>query len=255
MNKKLHALKYVALDAIAAVVTWALFFIYRKSYVEPAKFGYDISISFDQNFYYALAVIPLFWLWLYFITGTYKNIYRKSRLKEFGQTFLISIIGTLILFFVVILDDEIASYKQYYKSYFTLFTYHFSITVIFRLILTTYTGIRIKNRKIGFYTLIIGANQNAVDLYKEITNQKHSSGNRLVGFTHVNDESEKFMLSDFLPHLGNCVNLRTTIETNQIEEVIIAVESSEHKSLGNIITVLEGLPVIIKIIPDMYDIL
>lgn len=255
MNKKLHALKYVVLDVIAAMISWTLFFIYRKSYVEPAKFGYDISVSFDQNFYYAIAVIPLFWLMLYTITGTYKNIYRKSRLKEFGQTFLISIIGTLILFFIVILDDEIASYKQYYKSYFALFSYHFLLTVIFRLILTTYTGNRIKNRKIGFNTLIIGANQNAVDLYREITNQKHSSGNRLIGFTHVNDESEKFMLSDFLPHLGNCVNLRTTIETNQIEEVIIAVESSEHKSLGNIITVLEGLPVIIKIIPDMYDIL
>ena len=255
MNRKLHALKYIALDVLAAITGWSLFFIYRKSIVEPIKYGYDITVSFDKNFYLALGVIPVFWLIMYTITGTYKNIYRKSRLREFGQTFLISVIGTLILFFVVILDDEIATYKQYYNSYFMLLTYHFGLTALFRFILTTYTGIRIKNRKIGFNTLIIGANQNAVDLYHEITNQKHSSGNKLVGFTHVNDESEKFLLSDHLPHLGNCINLRTTIEDNQIEEVIIAVESSEHKSLGNIITVLEGLPVIIKIIPDMYDIL
>lgn len=255
MNKKLHVLKYVFLDVAAALIAWTLFFIYRKSYVEPLKYGYDITVSFDNNFYIALAVIPVFWLIMYTITGTYKNIYRKSRLREFGQTFLISIIGTLILFFVVILDDEIATYKQYYKSYFTLLSYHFTITALFRFILTTYTGVRIKNRKIGFNTLIIGANQNAVDLYKEIEGQIHSTGNKLVGFTHVNDENEKFMLSDHLPHLGNCINLRKTVEEYQIEEVIIAVESSEHKSLGKIITILEGLPVIIKIIPDMYDIL
>ena len=36
---------------------------------------------------------------------------------------------------------------------------------------------------------------------------------------------------------------------------MIAVESSEHNSLGTIITELEGLKVVINVIPDMYDIL
>lgn len=255
MNKALHTLKYILIDVLSAGISWALFFVFRKLYIEPVKFGYDIDVVFDHNFYLALLLIPLFWVGLYTLTGTYKNIYRKSRLREFGQTFLTSLVGSLILFFVVILDDQIASYTQYYKSYFTLFLTHFFLTETFRFILTTYTGNRIKNREIGFYTLIIGSNQNALELYHELTNQKHSAGNTIVGFTHVNEANEISKLADFLPHLGNCVDLRNTIEENKIEEVIIAIESSEHKSLGNIITVLEGLPVIIKIIPDMYDIL
>lgn len=255
MNKTLHSIKYIFLDVLAAVTAWTLFFIFRKTYIEPIKFGYEIDVVFDNTFYLALLLIPLFWIGLYTLTGTYKNIYRKSRLREFGQTFLISLVGSFILFFVIILDDEIASYTQYYKSYLVLFLTHFFITETFRFILTTHTGNRIKNREIGFNTLIIGSNQNALELFHELNNQKHSSGNTIVGFTHVNEANEIFKLADFLPHLGNCVNLRRTIEENKIEEVIIAIESSEHKSLGNIITVLEGLPVIIKIIPDMYDIL
>lgn len=255
MNKKLHTLKYIFIDVLSAIISWALFFIFRKIYIEPIKFGYDIDVVFDDNFYLAIFLIPLFWIGLYTLSGTYKNIYRKSRLREFGQTFLTSLIGSFILFFVIILDDEIASYTQYYKSFFTLFLTHFLLTETFRFILTTYTGNRIKNREIGFNTLIIGSNQNALELFHELNNQKHSSGNTIIGFTHVNEANEIFKLADFLPHLGNCVNLRRTIEENKIEEVIIAIESSEHKSLGNIITVLEGLPVIIKIIPDMYDIL
>lgn len=255
MNKKLHTLKYIFIDVLSAIISWSLFFVFRKIYIEPIKFGYDIDIVFDDKFYLALIFIPLFWISLYTLTGTYKNIYRKSRLREFGQTFLTSLIGSFILFFVIILDDEIASYTQYYKSFFTLFLTHFLLTETFRFILTTYTGNRIKNREIGFNTLIIGSNQKALELYHELSNQKHSSGNTIIGFTHVNEANEIFKLADFLPHLGNCVNLRRTIEENKIEEVIIAIESSEHKSLGNIITVLEGLPVIIKIIPDMYDIL
>lgn len=255
MNKKLHTIKYILLDVIAAITAWSLFFVYRKSTIEPIKYGYDITIAFDKNFYLALVAIPVSWVLLYAATGAYKNIYRKSRLKEFGQTLLLSVIGTLILFFVVLLDDEIATYKQYYSSYCTLLGYHFGLTAVFRFVLTTHTGKRIKKREIGFNTLIIGANVKALELYKEISGQVHSSGNKLVGFTHVNEDNDTFLLSDFLPHLGNCVNLRTTIEEHQIEEVIIAVESSEHQSLGRIITVLEGLPVIIKVIPDMYDIL
>ncbi len=254
MNKKLQVLKYLTLDLIAAAIAWTLFFVFRKKYLEPLKFGYEIPVDFDTNFYYALVLIPLYWLLLYFLVGTYNNIYRKSRLKEFGQTLLISLIGTLILFFVLLLDDEVASYTQYYKSYFTLFALHFFFTELFRLMLTTYTGKCIKNRKIGFNTLIIGSNENALALYQELEGQKYSTGNKLVGFTHV-QKDDNYLLDDYLPHLGNCVNLRTTIENNNIEEVIIAIESSEHDSLGNIITELEGLNVVIKIIPDMYDIL
>ncbi len=255
MNKTLHTLKYISIDILAAILSWIIFFVYRKEYIEPEKYGYDVELVFDKKFYFALVLIPLFWITLYAISGMYKNIYRKSRLKEFGQTFLISLIGSLILFFILVLDDEIASYKQYYKLYFTLFFYQFAITEVFRFLLTTHTGNRIKNRKIGFNTLIIGSNQKALDLFLEINRQKHSSGNIIVGFTHVNEANEIFKLADCLPHLGNCVDLRNTIANNKIEEVIIAIESSEHKSLGNIITVLEGLPVIIKIIPDIYDIL
>lgn len=254
MNKKLQVFKYILLDVVSAAFAWVLFFVFRKIYLEPLKYGYEIPLNFDDNFYYALVLIPIYWVFLYFVVGTYKNIYRKSRLKEFGQTLLISLIGTLILFFVLLLDDEVASYTQYYKSYFTLFGLHFLFTELLRLVLTTYTGKCIKKRKIGFNTLIIGSNEKAVELYKELEGQKHSSGNKLIGFTHV-VKDESYLLEEFLPHLGNCVGLRNTIETNDIEEVIIAVESSEHNSLGTIITQLEGLDVMIKIIPDMYDIL
>jgi exopolysaccharide biosynthesis polyprenyl glycosylphosphotransferase len=254
MNKRLQILKYITLDFIAAAIVWTLFFVFRKTYLEPIKFGYEVPISFDENFYYALILIPIYWVFIYFIIGAYNNIYRKSRLREFGQTLLISLIGTLILFFALLLDDEVASYTQYYKSYFVLFFLQFTITEFFRFVLTTYTGVRIKNRKIGFNTLIIGSNENALELYKELNDQKYSTGNKLVGFTHVK-KAKSYLLDNYLPHFGNCIDLRTTINDNKIEEVIIAVESSEHDSLGSILTELEGLKIIIKVIPDMYDIL
>ncbi|MBK7964259.1 MAG: hypothetical protein IPK10_02335 [Bacteroidetes bacterium] len=57
------------------------------------------------------------------------------------------------------------------------------------------------------------------------------------------------------PHLGGIEDLTQIIDADKIEEVIIAIESSEHEFIGRIINELEDKDVIIKIIPDMYDIL
>ena len=57
------------------------------------------------------------------------------------------------------------------------------------------------------------------------------------------------------PCLGNINNIKTSIREKEVEEVIIAIESSEHDNLGKIIGELEETPASIKIIPDMYDIL
>ena len=254
MNKKLQILKYIFFDVLAAAIVWTVFYVFRKKYIESIKFGYDIPVDFDENFCYALIAIPAYWVFLYFIVGVYKNIYRKSRLKEFGQTFIISLIGTLILFFVLLLDDEIASYKEYYKSYIVLFSLQFFTTEFFRFILTTLAGIRIKNRKIGFNTLIIGSDEKALELVTEINAQKYSTGNKLIGFACVTDK-ENHLLGEHLNYLGSCFGLKEIVENHAVEEVIIAVESSEHNKLANIINELEGLSVIIKISPDMYDIL
>lgn len=98
MSRRGYTILSICFDAIAAAAAWALFFVYRKSVIETEKFGYDVFML-DQKFYLGILVIPSFWLLLYWVTGTYRNVLRKSRLKEFGQTLGISLIGVLVIFF------------------------------------------------------------------------------------------------------------------------------------------------------------
>jgi exopolysaccharide biosynthesis polyprenyl glycosylphosphotransferase len=254
MNKTKQKLKYLVADFFAASIAWALFYIYRKVYIETVKFGYTIPLHLDQKFYFGVFVIPFLWLTLYTFTGTYNNIYRKARLKELGQTFYLSFIGVLVIFFTLLLDDVIVNYKSYYQIFFTLFFLQFGITALFRFILTSTTGQKIKSRKIGFKSLLVGSNQNALKLFQEMETQPISQGNKFMGFIHVDNNNGK-LLGPLLPHFGGIRDLRTTIIGKDIEEVIIAIESSEHENIGNILNELEDIDVIIKIIPDMYDIL
>jgi exopolysaccharide biosynthesis polyprenyl glycosylphosphotransferase len=254
VNKRIQVLKYILADYLSAASAWGLFFYYRKQYIESEKFGYLPNFDADNTFWTGILLLPLAWVVMYAFTGAYTDIYRKSRLREFGQTFYLSAIGTLVIFFALLLDDTIVSYKSYYNTILTLFGLHFSITAVVRFILTTYTGRRIKSRKIGFNTLLIGSNQKALNLYREMDQAFPSQGNKFIGFIHV-DHNNGHLLKGVLPHLGSMNDLRKVIEEFRIEEVIIAIESSEHESIGKIINILEDVKVLVKIIPDMYDIL
>jgi len=254
MHKNLQVLRYLVFDIVAAIASWTLFYIYRKIYIEPIKFGYKIPVEFDSKFYLALVFIPAFWVTIYYISGQYTNIYRKSRLLELGRTIMASIAGVTVIFFLLLLNDWIPDYRKYYNLYFTLLALHFGFTYLFRLILTTRTIHRIHQRVIGFNTLIIGANDKAVRLVEDLRSQTRPAGNKIIGFLTV-DERESYPLEEFAPNLGSYRNLQKVINDNDVEEIIIALESSEHQLLSKILTLLENRTHTVWGIPDLFDIL
>ena len=254
MNKKLQVFKYVAADLLSAFLAWSLFFYSRKINIDNQTSHLKEQILIDNNLYLGLILIPLFWLMLYLLIGTYSKIYRKSRLRELGQTLLITIIGVILIFFAILLDDDVKSYKDYYLSFLNLLIFQFSITFIFRLILTSITAYKIHHKIIGFNTIIVGSDKNAIAIFNEIEGQPKSSGNKFIGFVHVKNNGE-YLLHEFLPHLGHYKSILSIIQKHQVEEIIIAIEPTEHKTINKILTEINGANVVIKVIPDMQDIL
>lgn len=244
---------YAFSDYVMAATAWALFFLFRKS-----TEGLPVSAGLlaDENFYLGIILIPLAWVLFYSIFDGYKDLYRLSRLKVFARTFFLSLIGVLFLFFTLILDDFVKEYTGYYESFFTLFGLQFGLTVIVRMIILTKTSKRLKKGLVTYNTLLIGGDQNAVELYNDVSSLKYGLGNKFIGFIDSNGQSKK-VLSGFLPRLGKIEDLSNIIKEKQIEEVIIAIETSEHNRLKEILDILFdfGENVLVKIIPDMYDIL
>ncbi len=254
MNQKKQLLKYLFSDLISAGASWTLFFIFRKIFIESKKFGYRVPVEFDHAFFLGLALLPLAWLLFYFVTGYYKEVFRKSRLSELGQTIGTTFIGVLIIFFALILDDTVKSYTNYYLSFLVLFGLHFFLTYVPRVIFTTISAHRIHNRIIGFPTLLIGSGKQAEELYEGMENQPRSTGNLFVGFISVS-KNDKYLMDKHITHLGTLADLQKVLLNKKVEEVIIAIESSEHELLKKIINRLEYRRITIKVIPDMYDIL
>ena len=77
---------------------------------------------------------------------------------------------------------------------------------------------------------------------------------KFVGFVSVHNNI-RFLVEKNLQHLGTHNELTKIIDEHGVEEVIIASESSEHGKLEEIINILEGTNVTVKMIPDTYDII
>lgn len=247
MNSRLLTFLLVVLDWMSALIAWSFFYYLRKTNIENVEF------TVNSAFYIGIAALPIAWIFLYMLQGTYQDVRRLYRLKTLVLTFSATLIGSIGIFFIFLLDDEIIGYRQYYSSVFLLFGVHFTITFVPRLILVSYVVKQIHKRKSGFKTLIVGGSDKAVDIFKEINELPKGSGHQFIGFININGIDK--LLKDDLPYLGHIDDVENVLRENDIEEVIIALESVEHDRLKNIISRLEGGDVRIKILPDMYDIL
>jgi exopolysaccharide biosynthesis polyprenyl glycosylphosphotransferase len=254
MNKKLRTLKYILFDFLTAMFAWGFFFFYRKKGFYTSNQEYFDAVFYDPKFYYSIIIIPIFWLLLYTIIGSYRSIFRRSRIREMGQILLATFIGVTIIFFLFILDDVIISYRDYYKYYIYLFLVHFLLTASVRFILTMQTNKRIHKGLLSFNTLLVGSNGNALKVYSEITGQPVSSGNKFVGYIRISGESDDLM-KEVIPCLGTIDKLQQIVDENNIEELIIAIDPAQHPVIEKILLESHNLRVRIKIMPDYKDIL
>ena len=253
-QKRLLPYFYGFIDWILSAVSWTLFYYFRKTYEVPnvntwQRFGLAFH---DSSFWVALAIIPVGWLILYGITGAYQSVYSKSRVKELSNTFFITLLGVAVLFFVVILDDQILTYKMYYQSLFTLFMLQFGLIYLGRIFITSIVKLRIHTGRIWFNTLIVGGGDNAVSIFEEISGQQKPTGQRFVGFVSV-DGKEDAKISALLPCLGTVEQLVDIINAHDVEEVIIAIERSEKECMNVILPVMDKTRAEIEIIPEMQD--
>ncbi|MBK9732177.1 MAG: sugar transferase [Chitinophagaceae bacterium] len=245
--------RYVVTDYIMAVLSWALFFIVRKLCIDHYAVAQFPQFLNDPKFIQGMIIIPAGWVAIYYLTGTYTSIYLKSRVGEMTRTFFVTIAGVILLFFSVLIDDQVQGYRDYYSSVIILFIIHFVLTLLGRIVVLNAGKRQMLKGIVYFPTIFIGGNKRAIEVYNEINGKAKSQGYHFIGFIDTNGNGNG--LSTFLPKLGALSSLEEMIRTHSVKQVIVAIESSEHHQLKEILNQLADKNVIIKIVPDMYDIL
>ena len=241
MKKELYI--RIFCDIITAGLSWMIFFYYRKIYIEIIPF--EPSTTFVLG---TLGVI-LLWMAIYVLYGNYIDVRRISRINEFARTIIQTLIGTLIIFFFLIIDDieNYRSYTYYYHAILSILIIHFTITFFARLILANAMINKIQSNKYGFKTIIIGNNRKVKQMLSKLKN----TGNIVLGY--VTDEKTEEDIK--IPKLGNLNDLNKILEKSQIEEAILGFNKKELKDNYFIINELLYHDIIVKLPPKTTDIL
>lgn len=230
-----------------AAIAWLLFYFIRKYFLHQ-----DFSV--DPKFYTGLFLVPAGWLLLFYLLGSYQNIYHKSRVTELLYTLGISLVGCLFIFFLFLLDDTSGNYTIFYKEFFALFGLQFILTSISRMLFLTIAKSQLIREKVFFNTLIVGNSTNAAALYKALLQTNEKTGYRIFGFVNTNGNNVNELPAE-LKYLGSSDKMDMIIAGDKIEEIIIAVEKKEREKLEKILQQLSNQNVNIKITPDTVDIL
>lgn len=243
----------ILLDYLAAASAWFSLWLYRQHVLTGLGYMDTLGKFHFRDYLNTFLIIPAGWLIAYLMSGTYFDLYRKSRLNEINRTLISCIIGCILVAVIVFANDS-SDYSYFINEFGHYLVIHTVFTLVFRLCILYRVKVNLTKGKVGFNTLIIGGNQQAINIYKQVLESPKALGNIFAGFIYSSKEASNGM-SKYLPQLGDLTQLEQIIDQHDIEEVIVAVDSSEHHMLENIVTRLCYRPVVVKVLPDYYDII
>ncbi len=246
-RKNIHPFWYALADYLTALAAWMLFYFLRKMML-------DQPMTVGDKFWMGIALIPIGWCILYGLVGSYNSIYKKSRLTEFTNTFICSLIGCIVLFFLLLLDDVENDYNYYYAAFGALFGIHFLLTIIGRLIVLSIAKKQMASRTIRFNAAIVGNYENALHIFKEAEKKLEVEGYYAQGYIAIN-EQERPTTQKFLPRLGHINQLESIIDQQDIQLIVLAIDRSEQDLIGSVINRLSEKDVAIKIQANTLDII
>ena len=255
-NKKEHTINilwYLLSDYLTALVASMIFHFSRRLLLhEPILVKHKLFLT--NRFWLGTITIPICWLLLYAMVGSYTSLYKKSRLNELINTFIYSLTGCSIIFFTIVINDPVKDYHYFYKTYFIFLIAHFILTMTGRMAILNIVRRQVEKGKIYFNALLIGSNIVATKIYKDSFEGLRSTGYRYAGYV-CNDQLQNNGIARYLPQLGSSGEIEKIIDHHQIELVVVALERSDKQEVEKIIERLSDKDVEIKIIPSTLDIL
>lgn len=250
LQKPLAPFSYAALDYAAGALAWGIFFFWRKVLLNQPVWTNTGTLFTDEQFWLGIFFIPLGWLVLFSLVGSYRSLYNKSRLVEFFTTFVCCFIGSIFLFFTLLLDDTDNS-TYYPKAFLLLSGLHLFIFYFFRLFFLNYTKHQLEKGVVQFNAILIGCVEEVDRLYQETKKKLKKEGFTVLGYVSTHSSEHPSIV---LPKLGNLTKLEQVLEEHRVKCVIVAT-SKKEELFTSLIDRLSEKDVIIKVQPDTLDIL
>lgn len=247
MPKAFERLLLLLSDFIMVIISFYVLYFFRR--------GIGVFANIDLSELFNLALVTFFyWLIFFFFFGLYRSWYAQSRFDEIVAILKTLAIGTFFIFLLT-MDPESDLEQPPTLGRLSVLTY-FAVLLILvsvgRIFLRSFQR-KLLEMGIGVRrTLLLGWSEKSQKLLDEIL-KFPALGYNVIGFVAAKPPTSPAAYRN-VPVLGGIKQLSQIVQRYQVEEIIIALKSSSHEHVVHAISQCDGLPVNLKIVPDLYHI-
>ena len=246
-------MKYVIGDFVASNVAWFGYNCMRY-FVGTAKGASSLGAFLgDRMILLGQIAFPLMMMVVYYLSGYYNNVFRKSRLQELFVTFSSTFVNVIIIFFVALINDMISNERGInYELIAMLFLFLFVAVYAVRVVNTSITSRKIKTRQWHFKTLVVGCGASAFTFVQKMERMRSSLGYDVVGYVEIPHENR---VKDIGKPVYSLDEIEEVCAREKVQELIVVPTKQDATVVLNAINKLFPLNLPIKITPDKYNIL
>lgn len=218
--EKRQQAKCIIADLSALIVAILLFNILRYEwFIENVGEWSLTSFLTCRSVLLGLIVFPIMMLVIYALSGAYYNVMTRSRLDELVNTIFTTAIGSIIIYFTILIDDIVDEKATIYEMLGSLWLVITLFVGSERMVVTSLLIKRVRNHKLGYNTLIVGVTQSAVNMVNKISNLPKVQGMNIIGYVNPTDEAPTS--PDIKLPVYAIEDIKQVIEDNNVVNLIV----------------------------------
>lgn len=254
ISERLQRAKYVLGDFVTSNVAWLCYNCLRYNLgmvhgYESSTLGVFLSsrmIVLGQIFF------PLMMMLIYYFSGYYNEVFRKSRLSELITTLCSTLVNVILIMLAALLNDMSNIRAANYESLLLLFALLFFFTYLVRALITNHASRLIKGRRWRFPTLVVGDGSAAVAFVRKLEAMRRSLGFDVVGYVHIPGENPVKEIGKPVYQLDEVAQACADLGA---KELLVVPTKHNSGTVLKTINRLFSLDLPIKMTPDKYNII
>ena len=238
------------------IVSWIIFFSdFIAGYIGYSVVLQSVVAKTFPNFHEQIIVWVIFqilWSILFLINGLYKGEYIVSRMFEIET--MVKITFTIIVLYVFIDALRFVNFPINARGMARYWLIFMSIALSMRFMIRSFQKYLLRNGIGREKTIILGKNRRGLSAANYLFRHE-DQGYDIVGFIKALDDPAEGINTGKIPILGKEVNIGTIIRDNEVSDIVLALEKPDHTRILSIMGQINGFPVTVKIVPDLYDVM
>ena len=235
------------------IVSWVLVFIDTIiGYYVISNVLLDIPIDLLGTSIFSIFItLQICWCFIFWAANLYNGDAEVSRFGETETLIKLTFIIMTAGIFLLGIDIDLGPVKsQYIIRYWILFSL---LAILNRWLIRSVQKYLLKKGFGQHNVIVVGSGDRSKFVTEKLYNHRQKLY-RVIGYIKTNGES-KHNESATATLLGKEKDLKNIIANNPVSDIVIALDDMEHDHILKLISIINGTPVSIKIVPNLYEVI